>query len=294
MKVALFSMTLEVFSDLSERLNYNRPDFPLYVRKGSLRQFDRYAAAYHWHPDVEFILILDGYIKYFVNGQTVRLETGEGIFVNSKRLHYGFSSTQTDCTFLVVAIHPLLLGESALAGKTYLEQKFGSLTDNFLLLQPRTLWQREILDSITQLYEEVYAGGENLFRWMSQATHLCACVAEHLKQTPEQEADEHAWMIIRSMTHHIHSNYEEKITIDEIATASSVCRSKCCSLFKKHLGQTPNNYLIQYRIQKSCEMLKESDRSVGEIAIACGFQTASYFSMVFRKHMGISPQHFRG
>jgi len=40
-------MALEVFSDLSERLNYNFPGFPLYVRRGELRQFERYAAACH-------------------------------------------------------------------------------------------------------------------------------------------------------------------------------------------------------------------------------------------------------
>ena len=55
-------MALEVFSDMSERLNYNVPGFPIYARKGELRHFDRYAAACHWHPDLEFILILNGTI----------------------------------------------------------------------------------------------------------------------------------------------------------------------------------------------------------------------------------------
>ncbi len=286
-------MKLEVFSDLSERLNYNIPDFPLYARKGSLRHFDRYAAAYHWHPDIEFILILDGSMEYFVNGQTVPLSKGEGIFVNSKRLHYGFSAAQTDCTFLVIVIHPSLLGEGTLAGKAYFEQKFGSATEHFLRLRPEVRWQQQVLDSIKELYEQMHGDSDNLFRRMSQAANLCALVSDRLQSAPEQGNDEHAWMLIRAMTRHIHQNYEEKLTIDEIAGAGSVCRSTCCSLFKKHLGQTPNNYLIQYRIQKSCEMLKETQRSIGEIALASGFQTSSYFSMVFRKHMGFSPQHFR-
>ncbi|WP_442913672.1 helix-turn-helix domain-containing protein [Lacrimispora sp.] len=54
-----------------------------------------------------------------------------------------------------------------------------------------------------------------------------------------------------------------------------------------------NNYLFQYRIQKGREMLRETKRPICEIAIACGFQTASYFSYVFRKEMGIIPQDFR-
>jgi len=58
------------------------------------------------------------------------------------------------------------------------------------------------------------------------------------------------------------------------------------------VGQTPNNYLFQYRIQKSREMLRETKRPICEIAFACGFQTASYFSYVFRKEMGIIPRTF--
>lgn len=204
-------MTLEVFSDLFERLNYNLPDFPLYARKGSLRHFDRYAAAYHWHPDVEFILILDGSMEYIVNGQTIPFSKGEGIFVNSERLHYGFSATQTDCIFLVVVIHPSLLGGGTLAGKAYFEQKFGSATEHFLLLQPEVGWQQEVLDSIRAVYEDRHDGSENLFRRMSQAANLCALVSDHLQSAPQQDNDEHAWMLIRAMTRHIHQNHEKKI-----------------------------------------------------------------------------------
>ena len=56
-------MNLKVFSDMSERVNYNLPGFLLYVREGELRNFVRYAAC-HWHPDLEFILVLDGAMDY--------------------------------------------------------------------------------------------------------------------------------------------------------------------------------------------------------------------------------------
>ncbi|WP_438349153.1 AraC family transcriptional regulator [Paenibacillus sp. FA6] len=284
---------LEVFSDLSERLNYNLPDFPLYVRKGSLHQFDRFAAAYHWHPDLEFILVIDGSMEYFVNGQTIHLDTGNGIFVNSKRLHYGFSADKTDCSYIVVVIHPTLLGEGTLAGKVYLEEKFGSNTDDYILLTSQIPWQLEALLSLTQLYDEMHSNADNLLRLLSQATSLCARVGDHIQQVSRNNDDEYAWMTIRKMTGHIHQSYDLKITINEIATAGSVCRSRCCELFKKYVGQTPNNYLIKYRIQKSCEMLLETNRPVSEIAIACGFQTASYFSYVFRNLIGLVPQDFR-
>ncbi|MDO3413077.1 AraC family transcriptional regulator [Saccharibacillus sp. CPCC 101409] len=286
-------MALEVFSDLSERLNYNLPNFPLYVRKGWLHQFDRYAAAYHWHPDVEFILVLDGAMDYFIHGQTVHMKQGDGIFVNSKRLHYGFSSTETDCCFIVVAVHPVLLGAETLAGKAYLEEKFGPSAADFLTLSDSVPWQRDVLSSLDALYREMHGGTDNLLLLLSQTASLCASVSAHLHREQQSGGDEHAWMLIRRMTHRIHQCYESKLTVDEIAASGPVCRSRCSELFKQHIGESPNNYLIRYRIQKSCEMLKETARPVSEIALACGFQTSSYFSSVFRKQIGLSPQDFR-
>lgn len=287
------SSALEVFSDLSERLNYNLPDFPLYVRKGTLRQFDRYAAACHWHVDLEFILVLDGSMEYFINGQTVHIDMGNGIFVNSRRLHYGFSTDNTDCSFIVVAVHPVLLGEGTHTGKVYLEEKIGANADDFLLLKNRILWQQEALLLMHEMYDEMHRNTRNPLRLLSQAASLCVNMGDHVQQVSNHLANDQSWMAVWKMTEFVHRHYDLKITLDDIASAGNVCRSRCCELFGKYIGQTPNTYLMRYRIQKSCEMLRETNRSILEIAIACGFQSASYFSYTFRKEMGSVPQDYR-
>jgi len=285
--------SLEVFSDLSERLKYNLPDFPLYVRKGTLHQFDRYAAACHWHLDLEFISILNGAMEYFINGQTVHLDVGNGIFVNSKRLHYGFSTDRLDCSYMVVAVHPILLGEGTHPGKIYLQEKFGPNTPDFLLLSSKITWQQESLLILDQMYDEIYRDNPNPLRLLSQATSLCACIGDHIQPMSGYLADDQSWMAFWKMTGFIHQHYDTKITLDEIAAAGTVCRSRCCKLFSRYICQSPNAYLMGYRILKSCEMLRETNRSIGEIAIACGFQTASYFSYAFHKEMGMVPQDYR-
>ena len=286
-------MALEVFSDLSERLNYNFPGFPLYVRRGELRQFERYAAACHWHPGLEFILILEGGMEYFVNGQTLRMEVGEGIFVNSKRLHYGYSKDNCDCSFLVVVVHPALLGGETHVSKTFLESKFGANTEDYILLTPKTYWQRELLTSISRIYDEMHSTENNPLRLLSMAASLCACIADHLQPFSTHQADENLWMTVWEMTRFIHQNYANRITLDDISAAGSVCRSKCCQLFNEYVGQTPNTYLTKYRIYKSCEMLRETNMSVLEVSMTCGFQSPSYFTQVFQKGVGLTPRNYR-
>lgn len=288
------SKSLEVFSDLSERLDYNLADLLLYVRKGNLQQFSNYSAACHWHPDVEFIMVLEGSMEYFVNGQTIRIDQGNGIFVNSKRMHYGFSKEQIDCTYIVVVIHPSLLGEDTSLARKYADQKFGTNMDDFLLLTDHTPWQREVLLSIKEIYDEMHnRAPHNPLRLLSLAFSISASIGDHLQQKAGYNDNEQSWNIVWKMTGFIHQNYECKITLNDIAAAGTVCRSRCCKLFNTYVGQTPNEYLTRYRIQKSCEMLKETNRSISEIAMACGFQSASYFTFIFRKQLGLVPQDYR-
>lgn len=286
-------MALDVFSDFSEKLNYNRPNFPLYVRSGTLRLYDKFTVACHWHPDLEFILVLDGSMEYFVNGKIQHLEANEGIFVNSKRLHYNYSENQTDSTFIVVVIHPILLGDQTLAGKEYFDAKFGASVCDFIHLTDHTQWQSEILRDVRHMYDEMNHSDVDFLSLLAQAVSLCAMIGRQIESSHTTPEAKQAWPIIWNMTSFIHKKYDEKITLDDIAFAGSVCRSKCCELFMKHIGQTPNAYVTRYRIHISGQMLRESNRSITEIALACGFQNASYFAQVFRKETGFSPKQYR-
>lgn len=286
-------MQLDVFSDLSERLNYNLKNFQLYIRKGALTPFDNLAAACHWHSDLEFISVLDGHMSFFVNGETVHLEKGNGIFVNSKRIHYGYSDDMTDCKYIVVCINPSLLGIEHWIGKEYWNEKFGPKTEDYIVLTGHEFWHEDALASLNQLYDEMYSSKYNPLRLLSMAVSLCAKIGDHIKEKKEQTTIDQAWIYVWKMTAFIHGNYEDKITLEDIAAAGSVSRSQCCILFGKYIGRSPNAYLIGYRIQKSCEMLLETDRSISEIAISCGFQSASYYSFVFRKEKGIVPHQYR-
>lgn len=284
---------LDVFSDSSERLKYNIPDYPLYVRKGTLQQFSRFTAECHWHSDLEFILAISGRMEYFVNGQIVRIDTGNGIFVNSKRLHYGFSSDQTDCSYIVVAIHPSILGEFTSPGKLFIKEKFGFNTEDYVMLNPKTSWNEDIFISMRKLLTEINLKIPNILLLLSEAASMCALIGENINKNTSQHSTDREWNIFWNMINFIHQNYDSKISLDNIAENGLVCRSRCCELFSQFIGQSPNVYLNGYRINKSCEMLKETNRSIGEIALACGFQTASYFSYVFRQTKGENPQDYR-
>ena len=85
----------------------------------------------------------------------------------------------------------------------------------------------------------------------------------------------------------------EKLSLDEIAASGNVSRSKCCRIFKHYLQQSPIDFLNAYRLKISCSLLTATDKSVTEIALACGFNNLSYFSKYFCQHYGCTPRAYR-
>ena len=74
---------------------------------------------------------------------------------------------------------------------------------------------------------------------------------------------------------------------------AGVCERECFRCFKQELGTTPLSSLTDFRLRRAAELLRETDRSVTDIASACGFATSSYFGKVFRRRMNLSPLAYR-
>lgn len=98
---------------------------------------------------------------------------------------------------------------------------------------------------------------------------------------------------INSVILYIGAHYSAISSIDEIAASCYINKSYMCRLFKKETGLTVFEYLNHIKIQHSCEMLKSTNDSITDIAIKCGFSSASYFSYDFKEIMGCSPSQFR-
>ena len=91
----------------------------------------------------------------------------------------------------------------------------------------------------------------------------------------------------------IQKNYNKKITLIDIASSGNCCKSKCSAIFKELLKQSPNQYLIDYRLDRSRNLLLSTDKTILEIAIEVGFNSSSYYCEAFRKKYSTSPTQYR-
>jgi AraC-like DNA-binding protein len=83
------------------------------------------------------------------------------------------------------------------------------------------------------------------------------------------------------------------VSIEEIASACNLSRSYFIHAFRETTHRTPHQWLLERRIDRARDLLKHSDYSLSEIAIACGFSDQSHFTRIFSQWVGVPPGAWR-
>ena len=81
--------------------------------------------------------------------------------------------------------------------------------------------------------------------------------------------------------------------LEKLALIAGMSRTSFTNRFKMLIGETPFNYLTQWRILQAKELLTENNLSVGEIAVQVGYQSEAAFNRVFKKRVEQTPLKFR-
>ncbi|QNL50479.1 AraC family transcriptional regulator [Olivibacter sp. SDN3] len=91
----------------------------------------------------------------------------------------------------------------------------------------------------------------------------------------------------------LRENFEQLISIEDIAEQLGVSYSLFRKAFKKHVGISPGQYLIQLKIEKAKFLLNHPHKRIKDIAYELGFDSCFYFSKLFKDKTGLSPEHYR-
>lgn len=92
---------------------------------------------------------------------------------------------------------------------------------------------------------------------------------------------------------YIYKNYQNPISVQEIADFLSLNRSYLTELFLKTIHLSPQQFLVKYRMTKACELLTNTSLPIEHIAYSCGYSSTFSFSKAFRKVNGKSPSKYR-
>jgi len=101
------------------------------------------------------------------------------------------------------------------------------------------------------------------------------------------------YSVIMKAFKYIDEHYQQKISLDDIASYVGMSSFYFQRIFKQTMQQSPNVYLINYRINLSKQLLIMTTESITDIAFKCGFESTSYFCYNFKQKFNISPNNYR-
>lgn len=286
---------LDLMQDTSQVVHYEHEGVRLQIRAANLSIFPELRAPCHWHDDLEHIHILDGSMGYSINGQEIVLHTGDTLIVNARQMHFGHACGGQDCIFLCVLFHPsMFTGSQPLLQKEVLPvlEHPSSVYWHFRASDSFGQTAAELLRHVEALKETSPAGYE--LEIIGLMHILWAMLTRQLGELPPSPGEPYTNLDLqKDMVSYIYQNYGRKLTLDEIAASGRMSRSKCCQMFRRYLQQSPIDFLNTYRLKVSCNLLEETDLSVTEIALSCGFNHLSYFSKSFLARFGCTPKEYR-
>ena len=263
-------------------------------------RFDGYSGPcvdWHWHATLEINVCVSGVLKTSTQRGEYIVREGDAVLVNANVLHR--NEAYEGAPGVRVQTH--MFDRSLVAAAELPQRRYVAPVVECTLLDALPLFRenaehRAVLEALDRAFA---AAGEEkdgyeleicgLLNRAWQGIYALALPVIGARQPlPRMETAR-----LKRMLGFIRDHFAEDISPADIAASAGVCERECFRCFKQELGTTPLATLTDFRLRKAAELLRETDRSVTDIASACGFATSSYFGKVFRRRMNLSPLAYR-
>lgn len=97
----------------------------------------------------------------------------------------------------------------------------------------------------------------------------------------------------RQLSDYVEAHLEQPMTLSELAGRCNLSEYHFARMFRTSFGLPPHQYVLARRLYRACQLLRLSGAPLGDVALACGFASASHFSNRFRQALGATPGEYR-
>lgn len=284
--------------DTGKELNeHGKPWFPIAAYDEYFSKFILKEVPWHWHPEVELVIVKEGATRVYVLGQTLDLFPGQCIFINSNVLHRFTQIGPVDCHIINFVFKPEFIGgkKDSQIYQNYIRPLCDHATIRTIQLRQDTPIEKEaikIMHDAFITFTKADFGYELLVR--NQLSQLWFQLFNYVSANDQSSSTSSIYDDrLESIIKFIHKHISKKLTVKLIGQAALISESECYRLFKSKLNLTPMAYVLQHRLQLAATMLMETQDSIVNIAMEVGFTSPSYFSKQFKIQYSITPKAFR-
>ncbi len=279
---------------LRETVQHGSSSYPFAFYDDYIWECDFHCVDWHWHRELEFILVSKGSTLCLVGAERAELPEGWGMFINSGTLHR-YEARSENYSPNIVFSPELLASEGSLIYEEYIYPVIASAVP-YLVLSPEISWQKQALDLLKQVVSIQEAGGKRELCTTGLLLQIWDILVSHTDFTPDALGPHrmsHTQARLQTMMQYIHDQYKTDLTLEKIAASASISKSGALQIFQSAIHTSPVAYLIQYRLAQAAEQLSTTQKPVSSIAEETGFMSCGYFCRKFKEHYHMSPNAYR-
>lgn len=247
----------------------------------------------HWHSEFELSYVREGSAEFICGEEKFTSNKGDIIITQPNVLHSIYPSGNKRQMYDTIVFSQEMFG--AAEQDRFFSECIRPIIDGRMKLQAH-------ITPDHHYYAELSTAAENIFSCARgntpQLDMLMRSEILRLFWLLETEAASNPALsrhdsLIRPALEYIAENYSENITISRLAATVNLSESYFMNKFREYVGLSAIEYISHFRIEKACNMLISTEKSVMETAFECGFGNLSNFNRQFRKIAGCSPTEYR-
>ena len=250
----------------------------------------------HFHKAIEIGFCVSGCGKAEVDGHVQQFSKGDYIISFPFQHHYNVADEdcKEECLMRWVFVDPVTLS-SKLGNKSRI---LTAVIEEISLFGVISKSDVEAHKAVAELFTTISTPSEKHHKERLYST-LCLCLIR-LSELSSPIEDE--WVKLPRKFHtisraldYLNENIERGNipSVEQLASVTGMPLSTFRRSFGVVMATSPKKYIIDYAIKYACFLLLTTEKSIGEIAVTCGFYEISTFGRAFRAVVGLSPKEFR-
>ena len=238
----------------------------------------------HTHPFTELFYVVDGKGEFNIQGQRFPVKPNDFVIINPQVEHTELSSPDEPLEYIVLGINGLSFSNLTPVSEGGHPFSFFNLRDE----------QKDILRYLNAMVQEATSQSMSYELVCHNLLEILLIkILRHQHFDLEVGKQSKATKDISFIKHYLETYYHESIQLEDLASMTHLSRFYISHSFKKEIGMSPMEYLIDIRIKESKILLRTTNYSISQVADIVGFTTPTYFSKQFSKSTGISPTDYR-
>lgn len=257
-----------------------------------------FETPWHFHPECELVLIVEGEGKRFVGDHIANFGPGNLVLLGPNQPHWyrsneeyykGLSGMQSRS--IVIQFSKEFLGNAffelpeCIAIRKFLDKAVAGIEitgstrqeiERMVLSIPSESGMKRLVHLLTIL--DMVAGSKE---YNVLSTHTAASINGNDSER------------INRIYQYVMDNFTDPITLEDVSAIIHMGPSTFCRFFKKRTRMSFMTFLNEIRISHACKLLIEAEQNITEICFLSGFNNISYFSRQFKAVKGMTPQHYR-